>query len=117
MMTTNRWLRSARINRRSSLLVLAACLLPIGVSAEPMLTIDEVHWTDGVRAAHYGQIFDDTAPLQPLYLWMRVSGKSEALRALQAQGKLPIRHRWFKVVGDAFRFDQSTDAINLDIGS
>ena len=85
--------------------------------ADPLLKVAEVRWTSAVTDGQYGETYDQMAPLQPIYLWMRVEAKQAALDQLRAAGKLPIRHRWFKVVGTSVRYEQSTDAISLSIGN
>lgn len=102
----------------SLVIVLAAVGLPTAVAwAATPLSVTEVRWTNAVTDGQYVESYDGTAPFQPLYLWMRVRGGREALDQLKAQGRLPIRHRWFKVLGTQIRYDQCTDVINLDIGN
>jgi hypothetical protein len=100
----------------------AICFLALGAfgsaaHADPLLTVEEVRWTNVVSDGQYAESYDTTAPVQPLYLWMRAAGSAATLEHLRAAGKLPIRHLWFKATGAALRYEQSTDVINLDIGS
>lgn len=108
---------AASVSRITIITYLVLTVLPTFAHADPLLTLVEFRWTNHVTAAQCGDTYDGTAPLQPLYLWMRVRGGREAFSQLKADGKLPIRHRWFKVVGTKVRYEQSTDAINLDVGS
>ena len=62
---------------------------------EPLLTVEKAVWTDGVSGRQYGSVYTDTAPAGPLFLWMSVRGKDEALKKLKEAGKLPIYHKWY----------------------
>lgn len=73
----------------------------IDAGSNPVITIEEAVWTNGVNreTRAYQERYDEIAPIAPLYLWMRISGKDEALEWLKSGEKLPIRHKWYHVIG------------------
>jgi hypothetical protein len=66
------------------------------LAEEARLTVAEAVWTSGIDERDHGAVYDRTAPVGPLYLWMKVKGSNWALQSLQEAGKLPIYHQWFR---------------------
>lgn len=66
------------------------------LAEEARLTVEEAVWTSGIDARDHGAAYGQTAPVGPLYLWMKVKGSNWALQRLQEAGKLPIYHQWFR---------------------
>lgn len=67
-------------------------------AAEDLVEIVRAVWTDRVDpdTRQFGVEYDSAAPKKSLYLWMHVKGNRRALARLEADGKLPIRHKWFR---------------------
>ncbi len=110
-----------RFLRASVMVVCSGLLLSVGLlhATERIIEVTDVAWTDGVRDHQYLQQYDESAPCQPLYFWMRIQGKQRALERLRAEGKLPIRHKWFKLVGEYKNWEENPElktAVNLSIG-
>ena len=72
--------------------------IPITSAANSFIEIEQAVWTDRINpdTREYALKYEGTAPKKPLYLWMHVKGNEEALNHLEAEGKLPIRHKWFR---------------------
>ncbi|RJX27363.1 MAG: hypothetical protein C4531_13865 [Desulfurivibrio sp.] len=66
------------------------------LAEEARLTVEEAVWTSVINDLDHGAAYDQTAPVGPLYLWMKVKGSNWALQRLQEAGKLPIYHQWFR---------------------
>lgn len=66
------------------------------LAEEARLTVEEAVWTSGINEQNHGAAYSQTAPVGPLYLWMKVKGSNWALQRLQEAGKLPIYHQWFR---------------------
>lgn len=64
---------------------------------EQLIVVKQTAWTNYVdkKNRQVEKTYQDTAPVAPLYLWMRVTGGEAALAQLKEEGKLPIRHKWF----------------------
>jgi len=87
---------------------------------EARLTVEKAVWTDGVEARSHGVVYSNTAPVAPLYLWMKVTGSEWALQRLQEAGKLPIYHQWFRysVIGASSEgVTEMIDNIKIPAGS
>lgn len=107
--------------RAIGILITAATLVaycPEALAAGNLVEVLQAVWTDHVdtNTRRFGKTYQATAPAKPLYLWMRLKGSKEALARLEADGKLPIRHKWFResVVGiDAEGVMQVVDNIPI----
>lgn len=75
---------------------LAILWLGSAAAAEPTIEITQWAWTNGIHDRQYEKRYGATAPLAPLYLWMRIRGGQAALDRLEADGRLPIYHQWFR---------------------
>ena len=87
---------------------------------EPELVVTEYAWSSGVDRAsreHAKPAYAASAPVQPLYLWIRVRGNRAALDRLEAEGALPIRHRWYRTIGSELIDQEATFDQKLAIGS
>lgn len=64
---------------------------------EQLIVVKQTAWTNHVdkKSRQVEKTYQNTAPVAPLYLWMRVTGGEAALAQLKEEGKLPIRHKWF----------------------
>jgi len=96
--------------------------LALPVYAEnPALTVAEAVWASAIgKDKMPQQKYQRQAPLAPLYLWMRIQADEEVLQVLRSQGKLPIRHKWFRSRFGRLYFDQTQrpiDSIDLGIGT
>lgn len=83
----------------ASIVVGLALAAPQVARAEKdLVEIVQAIWTDRIDpgSRQFGAKYDDVAPEKPLYLWMHVRGNKKALARLEADGKLPIRHKWFR---------------------
>lgn len=132
MSRTNRigHLLSRRFHRRGAcsiaVLVLTATVSTGRAAAvhaeDAVIEITEAVWTDNVKATdkQYVTQYEKAVPLRtPLYFWTRVSGRAKALERLRADGKLPIRHDWLKLLGPEWIYDNTADpldAIPLSVG-
>ena len=67
-------------------------------AANSLIVIEQAIWTDRINpdTREFGLKYEDAAPKKPLYFWMHVKGNEGALTRLEAEGKLPIRHKWFR---------------------
>ena len=109
----------------SAIPFLAAIVLAVlsasttALATDSLITVSEFAWTDKIADGQYVAKYDATAPLQPIYLWMRLRVETAAFDTLCAAGKLPIRHKWFHSLGSALMFEDTqclTDAIPLAVG-
>ncbi len=104
----------------SALVALAATASAGGCLATgDLVQVAEYAWTNRVDDGAYAEVYQDTAPLGPLYLWTRLHAEAPALETLRHEGKLPIRHKWFKCVGSRLVYEITTtpvDAIDLAVG-
>ncbi len=89
---------------------------------DSLIEISQAVWTSGVDRGsrkHLGELAE--APRNAaLYLWMNIKGSNIALDRLAAEGKLPIRHKWFRETISSIRPEgvtQMTDNINLPAGT
>ena len=88
---------------------------------DSLISVTKAVWTNGIdKSKDPKKIYKEVATgTQPLYLWMHIRGSERALEILSSQGKLPIRHKWYKYIGYAGYFDESQtpiDAIELSVG-
>lgn len=80
-------------------ILLSALLSAPSVQAEQaLIEITHAVWTDGVNKAtrQYAREYQEQAPVGSLYLWMRIKAHQGALDRLVSEGKLPIRHQWYR---------------------
>ncbi len=79
-------------------LVLSLAASPIARADEDLIEIVQTVWTDRVEpnTRQFGLKIEGSTPPRTLYLWMQVKGKKGALDRLETDGKLPIRHKWFR---------------------
>lgn len=79
-------------------MVKAMAVQPMPTPVSPLIEIEKAVWTGGVNP-------DTKQPTSTiskgsvgtrLVLWMHVKGTEEALSKLASEGKLPLRHRWFR---------------------
>lgn len=80
-------------------ILLSALLSAPSVHAEQeLIEITHAVWTDGVNRAtrEYAREYQEQAPAGSLYLWMRIKAHQGALDRLASEGKLPIRHQWYR---------------------
>lgn len=97
-------------------------LLGLPVFAEnPHVTVAEAVWTSAIGNDKMPQKrYAKQAPLAPLYLWMRLQADEQVLQVLREQGKLPIRHKWFRSRFGRLYFDRTQrpiDSIDLTVGT
>lgn len=77
------------------------------------LEVLEAVWTNGLDARkNYTKKVEVHSPNEPLYFWMRLKGKKEALDYMKAKGKIPIQVYWFRPYGGRFFV---TDVVDLSI--
>lgn len=85
-----------------------------------LIKVQEVIWTTGIdENRNYTDRLQGSGSPGPLYLWMQVMGGQEALAQLRENGELPLRHKWFRIIGSIVAPNRShslTDEINLTIG-
>jgi hypothetical protein len=84
------------------------------------LKVSRAEWAQQIAADREVEIsFEDFARPGPLYLWMEVRGKRQALAHLADEGKLPIVHVWVRYLGQVPVEEEGVpvDKISLDIGS
>lgn len=67
-------------------------------SSDPPLAIAAAVWTAAVDPGSKQPVgrLTRASPGKRLVLWMNLSGTAAALDQLAAQGRLPIRHKWFR---------------------
>ncbi len=83
--------------------------------------IDKAVWTTAVNMGTKQPESDISRSTvgSRLVLWMRVKGTEEALSKLSAEGKLPIRHKWFRGTITGFRaagVEKPADEIEIPAG-
>ncbi len=86
---------------------------------EARIKVEEAVWTNAIEDRKHGVVYERTAPIAPLYLWMKIKGSSWALQSLQKAGKLPIYHQWFRysIIGaTAEGITQMIDNIKIPAG-
>ncbi|RJX30080.1 MAG: hypothetical protein C4531_09480 [Desulfurivibrio sp.] len=59
-----------------------SAILPVRLvqAEEARLTVEEAVWTSGINEQNHGAAYSQTAPVGPLYLWMKVKGSNWALQ-------------------------------------
>ena len=78
-----------------------AVAAPIAPSKEletPLIEIADAVWTQDVNKETRQPVAAITkaSPGNRLVLWMKIKGSEAALNQLASQGKLPIRHKWYR---------------------
>ncbi|MDD5329880.1 MAG: hypothetical protein PHX38_07745 [Sulfuricella sp.] len=98
-----------------------AIQIPAPTPIARFVEIDKAVWTTGVNMDTKQPESDISGSTvgSRLMLWMRVKGTGEALSKLSAEGKLPIRHKWFRGTITGFRAEgvaKPTDEIEIPAG-
>lgn len=64
----------------------------------PLIEIADVAWAQDVNKETRQPVAPiyKTTPGNRLVLWMKIKGSEAALNQLASQGKLPIRHKWYR---------------------
>jgi hypothetical protein len=64
----------------------------------PLIEIADVVWTQDVNkeTRQPVAVISKANPGKRLVLWMKIKGSEAALNQLASQGKLPIRHKWYR---------------------
>jgi len=107
----------------SCLLIIALTGLARPAMADDLVIGKNVTWTRSVGNRGPGPVHDGKAPFAPLVLWMTYHGSEAALRYLNDQGALPIRHRWSVAVGGEVDLEAPDDSfterlsVPLTVGS
>ncbi len=87
--------------------------------AEPLIAIEKFQWTDAVdrTTRQYGKKYVSPARAKKLYLWMQLRGSPELLEKLRQapDGKLPVRHEWYRYGVDEISPDMDV-TITLSVG-
>lgn len=86
---------------------------------EALIEVGEFAWTNGVKEHQPLEKYSGETSSRPLYLWMRIEGKVQALERLKEQGKLPISHQWYQVIGGRqhwYRGQELKDEVEFSVG-
>lgn len=94
--------------------------LAAGVDRQDLIIIKSV-WSTGVGDDKNttDELVDIASDVERIYFWTLVQGSNSAFEILKTQGKLPIRHKWYRYRGVTPTSEGSqipTDAISLQIG-
>lgn len=94
--------------------------LAIGADHKAVIITKGV-WSTGVgdNKEPSDELSDIVSDAEQLYFYTLVQGNKNALKILETQGKLPLRHKWYHYYGATPNPEGSqtpTDAINLNIG-
>ena len=102
--------------------ILLAAAFQLGakqVEAEDaLIEVSEVSWTNGIEEHQPLEQYVGETYNRPLYLWMKIKGKTEALEKLKEHKRLPIRHKWFHLMGGTQYWEENPvlkDEIDLSV--
>ena len=89
-----------------ALCCLLTMIFPGTLQAENLNLDIQVVWTNGVNAEREPiNSYKGYASGKPLCLWMKITGGEEAMKVLRLQETLPIRHKWYRVIGGRIYHD------------
>jgi len=81
-------------------LALVIWAAPVSVAfSEDGMVVADFAWTDGVAAREAGKSLRSVRAGQPIYFWTRIIGDAATLAQMEQEGRLPLRHVWYRVVG------------------
>lgn len=82
-------------------LALAIWAAPASVArSQDGMVVAEFAWTDGVaESREVARSLSSAHAGQPLYFWTRIIGDAATLAQMEQEGRLPLRHVWYRVVG------------------
>ena len=87
-----------------SFLLAAAALSPCARAA-PLLTVENVRWTNAVdpETRQFDQIYKSPATARQLVLWVQLNGSPALLAALKKKpsGSIPIKFMWYRLTNVA----------------
>ncbi len=72
------------------------------MAADPRagMYVAEFAWTEGIAGnREVGASLHSVKSGQPLYFWTRIVGDESTLAQMEQEGRLPLRHVWYRVVG------------------